>query len=200
MKEKLTKKNVTIILGIILAVCFIVSVGLKVYKYNNDKSREIEVEQEEDVNIDDVDRVIVVETQEEYLNQQKSNLDKWNKVYEIQKNSIKSDLWTNEKTQQDFIKACEELKKESKRIKNISCEDGLNQLEFNFITSMDHFIAEMDLRIKVIEILNDSNINDENRPVLMNDSQVEANSENQSALVYLEKATTMLDKEMNGTK
>lgn len=200
MKEKLTKKNVTIILGIILAVCFIVSVGLKVYKYNNDKSREVEVEQEEDVNIDDVDRVIVVETQEEYLNQQKSNLDKWNKVYEIQKNSIKSDLWTNEKTQQDFIKACEELKKESKRIKNISCEDGLNQLEFNFITSMDHFIAEMDLRIKVIEILNDSNINDENRPVLMNDSQVEANSENQSALVYLEKATTMLDKEMNGTK
>lgn len=200
MKEKLTKKNVTIILGIILAVCFIVSVGLKVYKYNNDKSREVEVEQEEDVNIDDVDRVIVVETQEEYLNQQKSNLDKWNKVYEIQKNSIKSDLWTNEKTQQDFIIACEELKKESKRIKNISCEDGLNQLEFNFITSMEHFIAEMDLRIKVIEILNDSNINDENRPVLMNDSQVEANSENQSALVYLEKATTMLDKEMNGTK
>lgn len=168
------KKIITIFLSVILIISIIVFI---IFKLTEDKNKVADTttvtEQQEDKDIieesksvispnektntnefdfSEVEKEVMVETATEYKNQQISNIDKWNVAFKNQQASIKTDLWTNEKTQKDFIKCTNELLKESKRIQNLNCKDtSVVTIKMQFKNATKYLIRELETRLVVLE-------------------------------------------------
>jgi hypothetical protein len=150
---KIDKKKM---LPILIVVFVVLVIGNAIFKYVKYKMQEpTENTVVEDISKDEIDydKLIEVETKEEYINGQKSNLDKWNKAFEKHKESITQDLWTNEKAQESFLKTGEEFINISKLVKNYTWLEGGNSTEILFIQAMDYFIDEVNLRAEIFELI-----------------------------------------------
>lgn len=186
MKEINKKKKVTIILVVVLSILVLSNLVFRLISNKNLKQDEEEIINEV-VDAEDYDKLIEVKSKDEYINGQKSNLDRWEKINEEHKKTITQDLWTNDKAQKEFLETSKKLVNISKKVKNYTWLDGGNSTELLFTQAMDYKIDELKLREEIFTLV-------KNKDVKVNDVMKQAEEFSKKSNDLLLQAKNKLEK------